>query len=122
MQAEEEIRKLLSSYFDVIYFGDTRKIKDIYHCDAKLYCASQDQFISLTVEDYTNMVAGRTSPSQKGETRSDVIEKIEILAPTMARARVRSVMLPKLFTDELIFLHVDGRWLIVAKAWHYDLA
>jgi hypothetical protein len=122
MTAEDEIRAVLSDYFDVVYLGDVSKINKIYHPSARLYCASGDQFVTMGVDDYAKVVAGRESPSQKGEERADIIEKIEILAPTMARARVRERMLPKLFTDELIFLLVDKRWSIVAKAWHFDLA
>ena len=122
MIGEDEIRAALSDYFDIVYFGDVSKINKIYHPSARLYCASGDQFVTMGVEDYVRLVAGRESPAQKGEPRQDIIEIIEILAPTMARARVREQMLPKLFTDELIFLFVDKKWSIVAKAWHYDLA
>jgi hypothetical protein len=122
MTAEAEIRTALSDYFDVVYLGDVSKINKIYHSSARLYCASGDQFVTMGVEEYAKLVAGRMSPAQKGEEREDIIEKIEILSPTMARARVRERMLPKLFTDELIFLFVDKKWSIVAKAWHFDLA
>ncbi|MCP4620257.1 MAG: nuclear transport factor 2 family protein [Bradyrhizobium sp.] len=122
MTAEDEIRAALSDYFDVVYWGDISKINKIYHPAARLYCASGDQFTTMSVEEYAKLVQGRESPAQKGEERQDVIEKIEMLAPTMARARVRERMHPKLFTDELIFLFVDKKWSIVAKAWHYDLA
>lgn len=122
MTAENEIRAVLSDYFDIVYFGDISKINKIYHPSARLYCVSGDQFLTMGVTDYATLVAGREAPAKKGEKRDDVIEKIEILAPTMARARVRERMLPKLFIDELIFLFVDKKWSIVAKAWHYDLA
>lgn len=122
MAAEDEIRVALSDYFDVVYLGEINKINKIYHPAARLYCASGDQFVTMGVEEYAKLVEGRESPAQKGEERDDIIEKIEILSPTMARARVRERMLPKLFTDELIFLFVDKKWSIVAKAWHYDLA
>lgn len=122
MTAEDEIRAALSDYFDVVYLGDVSKINKIYHPDARLYCASGNQFVTMGVEDYARVVAGREPPARKGEPRADIIEEIEILAPTMARARVREQLLPKLFTDELTFLLVDKKWSIVAKAWHYDLA
>lgn len=122
MTAEDEIRAALSDYFDIIYLGDTSKINKIYHASARLYCASGGQFVTMSVDDYAKIVEGRQSPSKRGEKREDIIEKIELLAPTMARARVRERMLPKLFTDELIFMLVDKKWSIVAKAWHFDLA
>lgn len=121
MATEDAIREALSDYFNIIYFGEISKINKIYHPTARLYCASNDQFVTLGVDEYAKLVAGREPPAKKGEERYDIIETIEILSPTMVRARVRDRLLPKLFTDELIFLRVDNKWSIVAKAWHYDL-
>lgn len=35
---------------------------------------------------------------------------------------VECAILPKHFTDLLTLIHVDGRWQIIAKVFHYELA
>ena len=46
---------------------------------------------------------------------------IELAGPVTALARVQCSIGPKLFTDFLSLIHVDGRWQIISKVFHLDL-
>ena len=116
-----EINALLGKYFDALYHGDTKLFSEIFHPQARLYCATGDEFVVMDVPEYLSVVAGRQAPADRGDPRADEIQSIAVPSPTTAHARVREYLLPKHFTDELTLVRVGGRWQIVAKVWHFDL-
>jgi 4-oxalocrotonate tautomerase len=64
-------------------------------------------------------VMRRSSPASRGERRHDRILALRIVGPTWAAAEVQLSIGPKLFTDLLSFLKLDGRWQIVSKVFGY---
>lgn len=117
----DEIHLLLSAYFDAIYYGDTKLFSRIFHPRARLVCAAADDFAVMEVDEYLKIVAGRQSPAARGDRRADEIERITIASPTTAHARVRELLLPKHFIDDLTLIRVDGHWQIISKVWNFDL-
>ena len=45
---------------------------------------------------------------------------IDFAGPVTALARVECAIAERHFTDFLSLVHVDGRWQIMAKVFHYD--
>ena len=75
----------------------------------------------MTMPDYFAMVDARPSPASRGERRTDRVVSIDFAGPVTALARVECSIGPKHFTDLLTLVHVDGRWQIIAKVFHFDL-
>jgi 4-oxalocrotonate tautomerase len=60
-------------------------------------------------------VLGRTSPAAAGQRRYDRILSIDLAGPETALVTCRIAVEPKLFTDYLNFVKLDGQWRIVSK-------
>jgi hypothetical protein len=114
------IAKLATQYFDALYHGDVELFRKIFHPDARLYC-SNDQYLTMDVDAYMDLVANRESPASRKDKRSEEILSISMSTPTTAHLRVRETFIPKHFTDELLLLNVNGDWKIVAKTWDFVL-
>ena len=117
----QEIHQILTMYFDALYFGDTKLFAKIFHPKARLFSATGDDFVEMSLDEYLALVAGRQSPADRGDRRADEILHISIPTSTTAHVRVRELFLPKHFTDELTFVVADGQWKIVSKVWHFEL-
>ena len=59
-------------------------------------------------------------PRRRGRA-ADRVVSIEFAGPVTAIARVECSIGPKHFVDLLTLVHVDGRWQIIAKVFHFDL-
>lgn len=115
------INDLLTVYFDGLYHSDTVRLRRVFHPLAQYVCATEGGPLHLGMEAYFAIVDQRPSPASRGETRSDRILGIELAGPVTALARVQCSIGPKLFTDFLSLICVDGRWQIISKVFHFDL-
>ncbi|WP_119420630.1 nuclear transport factor 2 family protein [Rhodospirillaceae bacterium SYSU D60015] len=115
------IAELLTVYFDGLHHSDTSRLRDVFHPDARYVCATEGGPLHLDMEAYFAIVDQRPSPASRGEARSDRILGVELAGPVTALARVQCSIGPKLFTDFLSLIHVDGRWRIICKVFHFDL-
>lgn len=119
--ATEAVRAATQIYLDALYFGDVEGFRSIFHPQAQLYSATEGRLVNLTVDAYMELVANRPSPHGKGDERQDEVVSISVGSPTTAHVRVKDVYLPKRFVDELTFVHLDGKWQIVSKVWHFEI-
>ena len=94
----------------------------MFHPAALYACASDGSLLALNMEEYFAVVEQRPSPAGRGEARTERILSIDFIGPVTALARVQCSILPKLFTDSLTFVLLDGRWQLISKVFHYDLA
>jgi hypothetical protein len=117
----QDIIQLLGKYFDALYDGDAKLFSEIFHPQARLYSAAEPGFLILDVPSYLDRVRNRPSPRSRNDRRQDEIVSVTIASPTTAHARVRELLLPKHFTDDLTLVNDNGRWLIVSKVWHFEL-
>lgn len=117
----DQITDVAKKYFDALYFGDTELFAEVFHPEAVLFSNVGDEYISMTVPEYLDLVAGRENPGDRNDERSEEILGISVASPTTAHLRVREVFKPKLFTDELVLMKHGQKWKIVAKIWHFDL-
>ena len=115
------IVELLETYFDGLYESDTRRLSAIFHPLATYTCATERPLLHMGMADYFALVDKRPAPKSRGEVRRDRILSIEFAGPDAAFARVECAIGPKFCTDLLTFVRVEGRWLIMAKVFHYDL-
>jgi hypothetical protein len=115
------ITEVLGSYFDGLHHSDTGRLGEVFHPDARYVTATDGTLLSLSLDEYFPIVDQRPSPASKGEARRDRIISIELAGPVTAFARVECAIAPKSFVDLLTLVHVDGRWQIVSKVFHYEI-
>jgi 4-oxalocrotonate tautomerase len=118
-RAFDEIAGALDAYFDGFYEGDVEKLKQIFHPAAHLYCATEGPLQDDPMEVVYTRVRGRTPPSANGQKRKDRIISIDRSGPEAALAKVQLAIGPRLFTDFLTLLRVDGRWQIISKTYSW---
>lgn len=113
---------VLQNYFDGLYRGDTTILRQAFHPAAIYACATGGELLRLAMDEYFPVVEKRPSPASLGQARTDRILSIDFIGPVTALARVECSILPRLFTDSLTLVLVDGRWQIISKVFHYELA
>lgn len=120
MNDRAEIEKTLGHYFDALYEGDTDKVREVFHENSHLYSATGGKFVDIPLESYVELVAGRPSPKSQSAGRADEILSIDQSGPNSALAKVALTIGARRFVDYLTLLKVDGRWMIAAKAFHFE--
>lgn len=115
------VTALLSDYFDGIYFSDTSILRRVFHPDALYACPTGGALLQLGMNDYFAVVDQRPAPGKLGQQRQDRIVSIDFAGPGLAIARVECAILPKRFTDLLTLVHLDGRWQIMSKVFHFEI-
>ena len=119
--ATADVADALADYFDGLYFSDTARLRRIFHPQAIYACATEGKLLHLTMQEYFPIVDKRPSPASRAEPRADRIVSIEFAGPVTAFVRLHCAIGPKLFTDLLTLIHVEGRWQIISKVFHFDL-
>jgi len=120
--AIEPVVATLQLYFDGLYRSDTERLAQAFHRQAVYASATGGVLVRMTMAEYFPMVDARPSPASRGELRTDRVVSIDFAGPVTAIARVECSIGPKHFTDLLTLVYVDGRWQIIAKVFHFDLA
>jgi hypothetical protein len=118
----EAVVGVLHLYFEGLFRSDTQLLRQVFHPAALYACATDGNLLSLNMDQYFPVVDQRPSPASKGEPRTDRIVSIEFAGPVTALARVECSIAPKTFTDLLTLVQLDGRWQIISKVFHYELA
>ncbi len=110
-----EIAAAIQDYFDGFHEGDLDKLRGIFHDNAHLYSAPDGALVDDDMTAVYARVEGRVAPAAKGEPRHDRILAIDRSGPESALVTVQISIAPKLFTDYLSLLKIDGRWRIISK-------
>ena len=116
-----ELVAALGDYFDGLHHSDAEKLGQLFHPQAIYAFATEGKLLHLTMQEYFPIVDKRSSPASRGEPRADDIVSIEFAGPVTAFVRLNCAIGPKFFTDLLTLIHVDGRWQIISKVFHFDL-
>ncbi|HRE20761.1 MAG TPA: nuclear transport factor 2 family protein [Rhabdaerophilum sp.] len=117
-----ELVAAMQVYFDGLYHSDTERLNSVFHPEAIYTCATTGDLTRMTMPDYFAMVARREAPAVRRETRTDRVVSIAFAGPVTAHVTATCSIGPKHFTDLLSFVKLNGRWQIIAKVFHYDLA
>ena len=119
MSAISELTEAMAAYFDGIHHGDVELLGSVLHPEIRLVCRRDG--LTIDKEAYLALIGGRPSPAARGDDRFDELLSLSSATPVTAHVRARLAYLPKVFTDELVFVREDGRWQIIAKVWDYTL-
>ena len=114
-QSYGEIMEVLGDYFDGFYASDIDKLRSVFHPNCHLLSAADGPLADDDMETIYARVAGRTAPAAVKQKRLDEVISIDKSGPEAALAKVRIAIGPKLYTDYLNLLRIDGRWQIISK-------
>ena len=117
----DEITQAMAAYFDGFYDGDIDTLKRVFHPSCHLFSAADGPLQDDDMETVYARVAGRPSGASQNDVRRDLILSIDKSGPESALVKVQIAIGPKLFTDYLNFLRIDGRWQIISKIYTYVL-
>lgn len=116
----QALTEVLGTYFDGLHHSDTARLTRAFHPSARYVTATGSDLLTLSMAEYFPIVEDRPSPHSKGEARNDRIVSVELAGPVTAFARVECRIAPRSFTDLLTLVHVDDRWQIISKVFHYE--
>ena len=116
----QEITRLMQTYFDGLYEGDTTKLGTVFHSSCHLFANTEGAFIDWSREEWFEVVKGREAPAAKGLPRRDRIVSIDMSDKNTAVVTCECAIPPRYFTDYLSLIRVDGEWKIVSKSFRFD--
>jgi 4-oxalocrotonate tautomerase len=110
----------LNTCFDGLHHSDTGLLAQVFHPQARYRCATEGHLLHWDMAQYFPVVDQRPSPASRGQEHRDCVVSIGFAGPVTAMARVECAIAPRFFTDLLTLVHVDQRWQIVSKVFHFD--
>lgn len=117
----KDILAAVQVYLDGLWECDTAKLRQAFHPASSLFSVTDGKLTQVPLEDWCKLVAARTSPKSKGQGREhDRVVAIDMSGPDTAFVKLTCAILPRVFTDYLSFLKVDGRWQVIAKTYHTE--
>ncbi len=117
----EAVEKVVRTYLDGLYEGDTAKLGQAFHEVSHLYSVSDGGVADLPREKWFEFVKGRASPKSKGLKRTDRIVSVDFSGPETAFLKVECSIHPRYFTDYLTLLKLNGGWKVVSKTYRTDV-
>jgi len=117
----EAVEKVVWTYLDGLYEGDTAKLGKAFHEVSHLYSVSDGGVADLPREKWFEFVKGRESPKAKGLKRTDRIVSIDLSGPETAFVKLECSIHPRYFTDYLTLLKLNGGWKVVSKTVRTDV-
>jgi len=117
----EAVEKVVRTYLDGLYEGDTGKLAQAFHEVSHLYSVSDGGVADVPREKWFEFVKGRASPQSKGLQRTDRIVSVDFSGPETAFVKVECSIHPRYFTDYLTLLKLNGGWRVVSKTYRTDV-
>ena len=109
------LRSIAQTYFDAAYDMDADTFAPLFHPSSSVTRIGQDSDVSVTpIATWLAVVRSTTSPKQQGFDRDDQILSIDV-EKDLAVLKVKLQVPPRVFTDMLSCLKVQGSWKIVQK-------
>ncbi len=122
MSDQDEIQKVVQTYFDCMFESSAEKTHEAFHPVAKITGYLPGGLQQMSVSEFAGFVSSQQpSPKAQGETARLEIVSLDIAGNT-AVARVRDDYLGMTFLDTLSLLKTDGKWQIYNKLFHVESA
>ena len=120
MNPTTDLLSAVQTYFDALYFCDTKKLNEVFHQNSSLFDVDEGKVFVEPIASFSKDVAGRTSPASKEQEREDEILMIDWLSPSCATVKIRLRAHNNVFVDHLGFVKGEAGWKIVSKIWHLE--
>lgn len=118
--SHSEIISLWTEYREGIYEGDADRLAKIFHDTASMVFVAPEGLIVRPIREYLNQVRTRPAPKKIGAVRRERLISIAVPSVDSAVLTATILVMGKSFTDQLVLMKVQGRWLIVLKTYHLD--
>lgn len=115
------VEKVVQTYLDGLYEGDTEKLGSAFHEVSHLYSMHEGGVSDLPRTKWFDMVKSRPSAKSKGLPRADRIVSIDFSGPETAFVKVECALHPRYFTDYLTLLRLNEGWKVVSKTFRTDV-
>lgn len=115
------VEKVIWTYLDGLYEGDTEKLGAAFHDVSHLYSMHEGGVADLPRAQWFDMVKSRPSAKSKGLPRADRIVSIDFSGPETAFVKVECALHPRYFTDYLTLLKLKDGWKVVSKTFRTDV-
>jgi Putative lumazine-binding len=116
MNDHDQIKAVIETYFLGQSTGDAIHMRAAFLPTSRIEGIRQEKFTSWTLEEYCAMFDGQPAANEAERRRS--LDRIEIVAPTVATAVATLVHGATTFTDCFALLKIDGAWRIADKVYH----
>jgi hypothetical protein len=116
MNDHDQIKAVIETYFLGQSTGDAIHMRAAFLPTSRIEGIRQGKFTSWTLEEYCAMFDGQPAANEAERRRS--LDRIEIVAPTVATAVATLVHGATTFTDCFALLKIDGAWRIADKVYH----
>src|SRR5690606_28000281 len=117
----DQLRQLVTNYFDCLYDGDLPKLEAIFHVRARLHMLLEGTLVEMDMRKYVEVFSNRQSPKALGAVRNDAIISIIQSSPTTALVIVRLLLAGKSYVDHLALIKDEDRWQIISKTYHLNV-
>jgi hypothetical protein len=117
----EAIEKVVWTYLDGLYEGDTSKLAAAFHEGSHLYSLANGGLADLPRDEWLSFVKGRPSAKAKGLQRTDRIVSIDLSGPETAFVKLECSIHPRYFTDYLTLLKLPDGWRVVSKTFRTEV-
>ncbi|MGF1730070.1 nuclear transport factor 2 family protein [Photobacterium kasasachensis] len=106
----EQVSQVIQRYFDGLHYGDTKKLREIFHSDAYLKAPE----LRRSLDEWLALVAQRQKPATNGDEYAYRILSVDVVGQ-QAMVKVLCPLLGSIYIDFLGLLKEDGHWRIVNK-------
>jgi len=120
MNSTNDLLNAVQTYFDAIYYCDTKKLNEVFHKDSSLFDVDEGKVFVEPIESFSKDVGGRESAASKKQKREHEILMIDWLSPACATVKIRIRAHDSVFVDHLGFVNGEDGWKIVSKVWHLE--
>ncbi|MDT0607064.1 nuclear transport factor 2 family protein [Croceitalea rosinachiae] len=110
----KEIEKVITNYFEGIFYGDANKLESCFTDNAIIYGDINGVPYKKSRDEYIDGVKNRQSPNDLNEAFKMETIGIDILG-NIAMAKVHLPMLGYNYYDYLSLTKIDNHWKIVNK-------
>src|SRR5688572_3420658 len=117
----EAVEKVVWTYLDGLYEGDTGKLAKAFHEVSHLYSQSDGGVADVPREQWFELIKARQSPKARGLSRTDRIVSVDFSGPETAFVKVECSIPPRYFTDYLTLLKLKEGWRVVSKTYRTDV-
>lgn len=120
MDDHAELLKVWNDYRNGIYEGDAEKLSRIFHPAAGMFFVNDGGIVVTPIAKYIDIVRNRAAPQKSGAKRDERLVSLAVPSVDSATLTATILIMGKSFTDQLVMMKNDGRWLIIAKTYHLD--
>lgn len=106
----QTVMLVIQDYFDGLYYGDTEKLRNIFHEDVFLKAPD----LRRSLSEWLNAVENRPVPYQQGSAYNFKLLSIEIVKD-QAMVKLECPLFNYFYIDYLGLLKENGQWKIVNK-------